>query len=326
MRITAIHERNVPIAAPMRNAAIGFDEMTASAVAIETDVIRGGRPVIGYGFSSIGRYAHGGLLRERFAPRLLAAAPADYRDEARDNLDPERAWPLLMRHEKPGGHGERSGAVGVLDMALWDIVAKLDALATKSHLPAVEGTFARTDRHERDRRAKTGQQDNPNAPDPLTGAKPNTKAAVMPTKGMLSNKEWKIVRVSSENTDNKKFGRNAIDGDPTTLWHTKFSGTVAPPPHELVIDLGAERTIRGFVYLGRQDAGWNGAIKEIEFCISPSPEKFGEPTIKTKLAKKKEPQTIECPATKGRYILLRSHSAYSEQSFASVAELGVLGE
>jgi len=126
MRITAIHERNVPIAAPMRNAAIGFDEMTASAVAIETDAVRDGRRVTGYGFSSIGRYAHGGLLRERFIPRLLAAAPVDYRDEARDSVDPAKAWGLIMRNEKPGGHGERSGAVGVLDMALWDIVAKIE--------------------------------------------------------------------------------------------------------------------------------------------------------------------------------------------------------
>ncbi len=86
-----------------------------------------------------------------------------------------------------------------------DIVAKLAALATSAHIPAVEGTFARTDRHQRDRRAKTGQQDNPNAPDPLTGAKPKTQAAAMPTKGMLSSKDWTIVRVSSENTDNKKF-------------------------------------------------------------------------------------------------------------------------
>lgn len=207
-----------------------------------------------------------------------------------------------------------------------DLVAKLDALAVKSHIPAVEGTFTRTDRHERDRRAKMGQQDNPTAPDPLTGNKPNAKTAVMPTLGMLSNKDWKIVRVSSENTDNKKFARNAFDGDPTTLWHTRFSGAVAAPPHELVIDLGAEHTIRGFVYLARQDAGWNGAIKDIEFCISQSPEKFGESTIKAKLDKKKEPQSVECLATKGRYILLRALSAHSEQAFASVAELGVMGE
>jgi L-alanine-DL-glutamate epimerase-like enolase superfamily enzyme len=30
----------------------------------------------------------------------------------------------MMKNEKPGGHGERSVAVGVLDMALWDAVAK----------------------------------------------------------------------------------------------------------------------------------------------------------------------------------------------------------
>jgi L-alanine-DL-glutamate epimerase-like enolase superfamily enzyme len=126
MRITAIHERTVAIAAPMRNAAIAFDEMTASTVVIATNVVRGGRPVTGYGFSSIGRYGHGGLLRERFIPRLLAAAPADYRDDARDNLDPAKAWAIVMRNEKPGGHGERSGAVGALDMALWDIVAKVE--------------------------------------------------------------------------------------------------------------------------------------------------------------------------------------------------------
>jgi F5/8 type C domain len=148
------------------------------------------------------------------------------------------------------------------------IVAKLEALATAAHTPAVEGTFASTDRHERDRRAKTGQHDNPAAPDPLKKAKPNANASVMPTKGMLSNKDWKIVRVSSENVGNEKFARNAIDGDPATLWHTRFTGTAARPPYELVIDLGAQQTVRGFVYLARQDEGWNGAIKEVEFCMT----------------------------------------------------------
>ena len=207
-----------------------------------------------------------------------------------------------------------------------DIVAALAALAEKSHTPAVEGTFSRTDRHQRDRRAKTGQQDNLNAPDPLTGGMMNAKPAAMPTKGMLSNKDWKIVRVSSENTGNKKFASNAIDGDPTTLWHTRFSGTVAKPPHELVVDLGAEHSVRGFVYLARQDAGWNGTIENAEFCISQSPDDFGAPVMKTKLAKKKEPQTIEFPETKGRYILLRALTEHSNGAFASVAELGVLGE
>jgi L-alanine-DL-glutamate epimerase-like enolase superfamily enzyme len=125
MRIVAIRDTVVPIASAIRNAYIDFSQMTASVVAVVTDVIRDGRPVIGYGFNSNGRYAQSGLLRERFIPRLLAAPPAALLDEAHDNLDPHRAWTAMLANEKPGGHGERSVAIGVLDMALWDAVAKI---------------------------------------------------------------------------------------------------------------------------------------------------------------------------------------------------------
>ena len=124
MRILEVRETAIPVAASMANAAIGFDEMTASAVAVRTDRRVGGAPVIGYALDSVGRYAHGGLLRERFIPRLEAAAEAEIADPETGLLDPMRAWPVLMRNEKPGGHGERSAAVGVLDAALWDAAAK----------------------------------------------------------------------------------------------------------------------------------------------------------------------------------------------------------
>jgi L-alanine-DL-glutamate epimerase-like enolase superfamily enzyme len=100
--------------------------MTASAVAIHTDVVKNGRPMVGFGFNSNGRYGQRGLLRERFIPRLLAADPAALLDDTGDNFDPAKAWAILMKNEKPGGHGERSVAVGILDMALWDLVAKIE--------------------------------------------------------------------------------------------------------------------------------------------------------------------------------------------------------
>jgi L-alanine-DL-glutamate epimerase-like enolase superfamily enzyme len=125
MKITSIRETIVPISSPIRNAYIDFSKMTASVLALRTDVVRDGKPVVGYGFNSNGRYAQGGLLRERFIPRLLGAAPATLVDDTGDNLDPERIWAALMAGEKPGGHGERSVAVGVLDMAVWDAVAKI---------------------------------------------------------------------------------------------------------------------------------------------------------------------------------------------------------
>jgi L-alanine-DL-glutamate epimerase-like enolase superfamily enzyme len=125
MRVTQITDAVVPIRSEIRNAYISFSEMTASAVAVHTDVIRAGKPVVGYGFNSNGRYAQRGLLRDRFIPRLLAAASESLLDDS-GILDPAKAWAVMMTNEKPGGHGERSVAVGTLDMALWDAVAKVE--------------------------------------------------------------------------------------------------------------------------------------------------------------------------------------------------------
>ena len=125
MRITDIRERTVSISAPIANAVIDFRGMTLSLVALVTDVVRDGRQVIGYGFNSNGRYGQGALIRERFAPRILAADPAQLVDEDGTNLDPHRIWSVMFQNEKPGGHGERSVAMGTIDMAIWDAVAKI---------------------------------------------------------------------------------------------------------------------------------------------------------------------------------------------------------
>ena len=126
MKIVDIQERTVSIASGIRNAYIDFSRMTVSVAAVVTDAIRDGKPVVGYGFNSNGRYAQGCLLRERFIPRVREADPATYATEAHDNLDPFRLRNILLANEKPGGHGERSVAVGVIDMAVWDAVAKIE--------------------------------------------------------------------------------------------------------------------------------------------------------------------------------------------------------
>ena len=125
MRIVEVREKTVSIASPIANAFIDFSRMTCSAVALVTDAMRDGRRVVGYGFNSNGRYGQGALLRERFFPRLMEADPASLLDDSGENLDPARIWATVMKNEKPGGHGERSVAVGALDMAVWDAVAKI---------------------------------------------------------------------------------------------------------------------------------------------------------------------------------------------------------
>lgn len=126
MRIVEIKERAVPISSDIQNAYIDFTKMDVSAVAVVTDVIKDGKPVIGYGFNSNGRYAPSGIINTRMIPRIMDADPADYVTEDGSNLDPFKLWDIMMTGEKPGGHGERAVAVGTIDMAIWDAVAKIE--------------------------------------------------------------------------------------------------------------------------------------------------------------------------------------------------------
>jgi L-alanine-DL-glutamate epimerase-like enolase superfamily enzyme len=137
MRIVAAKARTVRLGTAARSSSISFEDMTATALAIHTDVSRDGKAHLGLAFDSIGRYDHSGLLNDRFIPRLLAAAPREYAGED-GGIDPFRVWAILMKNEKPGGHGERSGAVGLIDAALWDLAAKRVDVPLWRHLLNVE--------------------------------------------------------------------------------------------------------------------------------------------------------------------------------------------
>src|SRR5215475_5044879 len=96
MRIVDIREATKPIKSEIRNAYIDFTKMTLSLVAVITDVIRDGKPVVGYGFNSNGRYGQGALIRERFRPRVLEARPESLVDATGENLDPAKIWSCMM--------------------------------------------------------------------------------------------------------------------------------------------------------------------------------------------------------------------------------------
>jgi len=125
MRITSVREISVPLEGNVANALVSFAEHDVSLVALETDVVRNGKPVIGYAFDSIGRFAQGGILRERMIPRLEAAAPETLLDASGELFDPEAVLKTVLRNEKPGGHGDRAAAAGALELAVWDLNAKL---------------------------------------------------------------------------------------------------------------------------------------------------------------------------------------------------------
>jgi len=124
MRIVDIRETAIPLKSKLANASFDFSEMTTSAVAVITDVVRGGRPVTGFAFNSTGRYACGAQMRARFIPRILSADPTMLLD-AQELLDPEKILAVMMRREKAGGHSERSIAIGTIEVAVWDALAKI---------------------------------------------------------------------------------------------------------------------------------------------------------------------------------------------------------
>ncbi len=142
MRIVEIRERTYPISSAIANAYIDFSKMTLSLVAVVTDVVRDGKRVVGYGFNSNGRYGQGALMRERFIPRILEAPETSLLNDAGDNLDPARIWAAMFRNEKPGGHGERSVAIGTIDMAVWDATAKIAGLPLHEMLARSHGRTA----------------------------------------------------------------------------------------------------------------------------------------------------------------------------------------
>jgi L-alanine-DL-glutamate epimerase-like enolase superfamily enzyme len=125
MRIVDIRETAIPLKSTLANSSFDFTEMTTSVVAVITDVVRNGKPVCGFAFNSTGRYACGAQMRARFIPRILAAEPASLLDKGGNNLDPNAIFACMTRREKAGGHSERSIAIGTIEVAIWDAVAKI---------------------------------------------------------------------------------------------------------------------------------------------------------------------------------------------------------
>src|SRR6266487_977691 len=126
MRIVDIRERAIPLKSDMRNSSFDFSEMTTSVVAVITDVLRDGKPVVGFAFNSTGRYACGAQMRARFIPRILKAEPKSLLNQAGDNFDAEKILGAMMRNEKSGGHSERSIGIGTIEVAVWDAIAKIE--------------------------------------------------------------------------------------------------------------------------------------------------------------------------------------------------------
>ena len=200
-----------------------------------------------------------------------------------------------------------------------ELLQRMREHAQQSHEPVRPGKYSDRTRHERDRRAKWGSARKP--------GRGEREANRLETAGLIPFDELKLVRFSSENTSNDRLAKHAIDGDPRTVWHSRWSDRLARHPHELVIDLGESRAVRGFRYLARQDGGWNGTFAETHFWVSDSLDSFGDPVLKATFEKVRTSQAVACEQpVRGRYVRIRVLSEVNGGAWGSAADIGVVGE
>lgn len=230
------------------------------------------------------------------------------REESWKAVRPRRGvWELYDLRSDPSEANEVSAKYP-------DDLNRLQGYADEAHVAVVEGTFHNSALHERDRQAKFGGRN-----------RRQKQANALPADGLVPNRDFRIVRVSSQAGANR-IAEAIVDGDPRTHWHSSFSPKVLQHPHEVVIDLGKRYTISGFRYLARQDVGWNGAVKDCEFYLATDLENWGQPIAKTTFKKIKQAQQVNCEATAGRYVRIRVLSEVNAGPWASISELGIIGQ
>jgi hypothetical protein len=152
-----------------------------------------------------------------------------------------------------------------------------------------------------------------------------TPAPQSPAGELIANTGWTLVSASSQET-RREDGRatHAFDGKPGTYWHSRWSNSMALPPHEIRIDLGKAESIRGFRYLPRQDGGTRGNIGQFEFHLSTDGVHWGSPVASGTFPNQQDEKEVLFPAKTARYILLRALSDASGGSSCCVAELKLL--
>ena len=118
-----------------------------------------------------------------------------------------------------------------------------------------------------------------------------------------------------------------VDGDPSTIWHTMYSITLAKYPHWVDFDAGKQKIIKGFTYLARQDGSLNGCIKDYEIYVSNDNKTWGEPVVKGSFEKTAKLQKVMFgKPVKARYVRLRALNEQSGQDYASGAEFTLVTE
>ena len=140
----------------------------------------------------------------------------------------------------------------------------------------------------------------------------------------IENIPVQVIFASSQETGEE--ASRMTDGNPSTIWHTMYSVTVASYPHWVDFDCAEKKTIKGFTYLPRQD-GPNGNIKDYEILVSQDGKNWGSTIFSGTFANNMKEKKVMLPKpVKARFLRFKALSSQNGQDFASGAEFTIIAE
>ncbi|WP_022900834.1 family 20 glycosylhydrolase [Humibacter albus] len=160
------------------------------------------------------------------------------------------------------------------------------------------------------------------------------RSSIVPLSDPIDQSTMSVVSADSQETSGESApATNAIDGDPSTYWHTQWSGASPAYPHWIVIDLGAEYDVSGLAYTQRPGQS-NGRMKDYEIYVGDDPAtgaddpiaKWGDPVATGAFLDVTREQVVEFDTAKtGRYIMLLGRDSINGNNFGGAAEIRVGG-
>ncbi|MFD8411554.1 discoidin domain-containing protein [Streptomyces sp. NPDC059650] len=150
--------------------------------------------------------------------------------------------------------------------------------------------------------------------------------AMEPAAPVLDRTGWTATASDEETVGENGRAGNVLDGNTATLWHSKWTGTPAPLPHSITIDMHRTAVVSALVYLPRTNSS-NGRPGEYSISLSADGQNWGGPVATGTLADDASAKTLGFAPQGTRFVRLTGLTeAGGRGPWTSAAEINLLGD
>ncbi|MFB7605531.1 discoidin domain-containing protein [Streptomyces gardneri] len=150
--------------------------------------------------------------------------------------------------------------------------------------------------------------------------------AMEPTAPVLARTGWTATASDEETVGESGRAANVLDGDAATIWHSRWSGTPAPLPHSITVDMHRTTVVSALVYQPRT-VGANGRVGEYSISVSADGRNWGSPVATGTLADDAGVKTLGFAPQGARFVRLTAVTeAGNRGPWSSAAEINLLGD